>query len=106
MQPTYARRALPCFDEPELKAVFHTQIEHRADMVALTNGIEETDRESQDGWVITEYGATPSMPTYLLAFAVGYFNYTEKRSEKGVRVSRYDNSLGKRISLKKSERGF
>lgn len=90
MEATHARKALPCFDEPDLKAVFHTQIEHRARMVALTNGIEETEIETLDGWVKTTYRATPVMSNYLLAFVVGYFNYTEQYSDRGVRVS-YDH---------------
>ncbi|XP_030841204.1 aminopeptidase N-like [Strongylocentrotus purpuratus] len=86
MQPTSARRALPCFDEPDFKAVFQTQIEHRNDMVALSNGIETNVNKSEtDGWLITEYKATPIMSTYLLAFIVGYFNYTEIYTDSGIR---------------------
>ncbi|XP_030848825.1 aminopeptidase N-like [Strongylocentrotus purpuratus] len=86
MQPTSARRALPCFDEPDFKAVFQTQIEHRDDMVALSNGIEISVNESEtEGWLITEYEATPMMSTYLLAFVVGYFNYTETYTDGGIR---------------------
>ncbi|XP_054768522.2 aminopeptidase N-like [Lytechinus pictus] len=85
MQATFARQALPCFDEPDFKAVFYTEIEHRADMVALANGIEESETETGEGWIKTKYGATPLMSNYLLAFVVGYFNYTERFSDRGVR---------------------
>ncbi|XP_030856224.1 aminopeptidase N isoform X2 [Strongylocentrotus purpuratus] len=86
MQPTDARRALPCFDEPDLRAIFYTEIEHRDDMVALSNGIEEGERTGNNaGWMITTYRATPKMSTYLLAFVVGYFDKTEMYTENGVR---------------------
>lgn len=40
-QPTFARYALPCFDEPEFKSVFIISITHPADMKALSNGMED-----------------------------------------------------------------
>ncbi|XP_071508532.1 aminopeptidase N-like [Diadema antillarum] len=85
MQPTDARRALPCFDEPALRAYFDTTIEHRTDMVALSNGIEEEEIQLGNGWMTTSYRTTPKMSTYLLAFVVGYFNYTQAYTENGVR---------------------
>lgn len=40
-EPTDARRALPCFDEPSFKAVFEVKITHPSHMKAISNGMEE-----------------------------------------------------------------
>lgn len=41
MEPTDARRVLPCFDEPFYKAVFLVTIIHPSSLKALSNGMEE-----------------------------------------------------------------
>lgn len=38
MQPTDARKAFPCFDEPDLKAIFNITLLHDLGTVALSNG--------------------------------------------------------------------
>ncbi|XP_072020377.1 aminopeptidase N-like [Amphiura filiformis] len=85
-QATDARRALPCFDEPDFKAVFDTTIRHRADMVAITNGIELSTRDwdGVPGWKETMFKRTPRMSTYLLAFVVCDFVYTKQITPNGV----------------------
>lgn len=37
LEPTYAREVFPCFDEPEMKAVFNVTIIHRRNTLALGN---------------------------------------------------------------------
>ncbi|KAG4436463.1 hypothetical protein IFR05_008048 [Cadophora sp. M221] len=72
-----ARRAFPCFDEPSLKATFHVQIELPDDQVALSNMPEKEVKKSKDGYKIVSFEKTPIMSTYLVAWAIGDFEYIE-----------------------------
>lgn len=77
-----ARRAFPCFDEPSLKATFNLSIEIPADQVALSNMPEkETVAVGSDKKLVT-FETTPVMSTYLLAWAVGDFEYIEAFTER------------------------
>lgn len=72
-----ARRAFPCFDEPNLKASFDVSIEIPEDQVALSNMPEKAVKESKDGRKVVSFERTPVMSTYLLAWAFGDFEYVE-----------------------------
>ncbi|KAJ6783630.1 hypothetical protein PWT90_11006 [Aphanocladium album] len=78
-----ARRAFPCFDEPNLKATFDFEIEVPADQVALSNmPVKETKPSSRDGWQVVSFETSPRMSTYLLAWAVGDFEYVEAFTDR------------------------
>lgn len=73
-----ARRAFPCFDEPNLKASFDFEIEIPDGLVALSNMPEkETRKGKKDGHKIVSFERSPVMSTYLLAWAFGDFEYVE-----------------------------
>lgn len=73
-----ARRAFPCFDEPNLKATFDVELELPEDQTALSNMPEkEVKKSNRAGFKTVLFERTPIMSTYLLAWAVGDFEYVE-----------------------------
>ena len=81
-----ARRAFPCFDEPNLKATFDVQIEIPSDQTALSNMPEKQVQDGKNGRKIVSFERTPIMSTYLLCWAFGDFEYVEdftRREYKG-----------------------
>lgn len=81
-QPVGARRAFPCFDEPNMKATFSFDIELPADQTAISNTPVETTEETANGRKRVSFEKTPVMSTYLLAWAVGDFKYVEAFTEQ------------------------
>jgi aminopeptidase N len=73
-EPTDARRAFPCFDEPALKATFHVTLIAPKGNTAISNSAIVSDTPGPDADQHTIHFATsPRMSTYLLAFLVGDF---------------------------------
>ncbi|KAK7413626.1 hypothetical protein QQX98_007489 [Neonectria punicea] len=77
-----ARRAFPCFDEPNLKATFDVEVEIPDDQVALSNMPVKESRPSKDGWQVVSFETSPVMSTYLLAWAIGDFEYIEAFTDR------------------------
>ncbi|MCG8556105.1 MAG: M1 family metallopeptidase [Proteobacteria bacterium] len=72
-EPLSARRAFPCFDEPDNKVPWQLTLEVPEDLVALANTpAERTERGSQGNKVV-HFAASRPLPSYLVAFAVGPF---------------------------------
>ncbi|KAJ3562442.1 hypothetical protein NPX13_g8566 [Xylaria arbuscula] len=77
-----ARRAFPCFDEPRLKATFDFKIEIPDDQVALSNMPVKDVSKNREGFQTVSFERTPIMSTYLLAWAVGDFEYVEAFTDR------------------------
>ena len=78
-----ARRAFPCFDEPNLKASFDLTIEIPDDQTALSNMPEiESMKGSKSGLKVVSFERTPKMSTYLLAWTVADLEYVETFTER------------------------
>lgn len=71
-----ARRALPCFDEPEFKATWSITLEHDAALMPISNAPIAEQRESRPGRTLTRFAEMPKISSYLVAFYVGPFEST------------------------------
>ncbi|PSK43729.1 Aminopeptidase 2 [Elsinoe australis] len=82
MEPTDARRAFPCFDEPALKAEFTITLIADKGLTCLSNmdvkSESEVDSKMSGGKkTAVTFNKTPLMSTYLLCFIVGELNVIE-----------------------------
>ena len=71
MQSTDCRKAFPCFDEPDMKAVFSVDLTVEKGLLAISNGPETGREDTADGHVRVHFADTMPMSTYLVAFVVG-----------------------------------
>ncbi|MEX2624931.1 MAG: M1 family metallopeptidase [Acidimicrobiia bacterium] len=85
-EATDARRAFPCWDEPDLKAVFAVSLVVPDGLLAVSNGSEVERTLQDDGKVLVKFADTMIMSTYLVAFAIGPFEATDPVAVDGVPV--------------------
>ena len=72
-----ARRAFPCFDEPEFKARFAVELIHPAGNAAIANMPITSQEDLDERRTRTAFRETPKISTYLVAFTVGPYEFTE-----------------------------
>ncbi len=82
MEATDARRAFPCFDEPDKKATFDIALMVDAADTAISNGAPTSDTSGPEpGKHTVTFATTPKMSTYLVALLVGDFVCREGASD-------------------------
>ncbi len=71
MQATDCRRAFPCFDEPDFKAVFDITLIVEPHLLAVSNAPEAERITQPNGKIAVRFAETMPMSTYLVAVVVG-----------------------------------
>ena len=103
-----ARRAFPCWDEPEAKATFDISIIAENKFTAISN-MPVASKKKMKNKTLYKFAKTPVMSTYLVYLGVGEFEYlTGKIGKTQVRVittkgnkskGKYSLELGKKLLL-------
>ena len=76
-EPTSARNAFPCWDEPEYKAVFSIALTSDEKYLRISNEKVLSENKLKDGRVETLFVDSMKMSTYLVAFVIGELEVTE-----------------------------
>ena len=90
LEPTSARRVLPCWDEPVFRARFRLTVDVGAGTSAYSNMPVALSTPLASGGHRVAFEATPPMPSYLLALVAGELERvtaTVGRTELGVVVT-------------------
>ncbi|MGZ3457057.1 MAG: M1 family metallopeptidase [Archangium sp.] len=87
-EPLGARRAFPCFDEPGFKVPWQLTFHVPKGNVAVTNTPLVSEEPNARGGTTYRFARTQPLPSYLIAFGVGPFDFLEARpsGEKAVRT--------------------
>ncbi|XP_010864060.3 endoplasmic reticulum aminopeptidase 2 [Esox lucius] len=88
-EPTSARTAFPCFDEPSFKANYTISIRRSPAHTALSNMPVEKTVVLDDVLVEDRFTASVRMSSYLVAFIVCDFSSVSETTASGVKVSVY-----------------
>ncbi|ODN05748.1 Puromycin-sensitive aminopeptidase [Orchesella cincta] len=96
-EPTYARGCFPCWDEPSVKATYDITLVVPKNLVALSNMPVKSDvpHPTNIDRKIVKFERSVKMSTYVMAFAIGEFDFVEGRTPDGI-LCRVYTPVGKK----------
>ncbi|NWX85202.1 ERAP2 aminopeptidase, partial [Nothoprocta pentlandii] len=90
-EPTSARMAFPCFDEPSFKASYTIRIRREEQHVAISNMPKIKTLKLGSNLFEDHFAETVKMSTYLVAFIISDFQSISGTTSSGIVVSVYAN---------------
>jgi len=76
-EPTDARRAFPCFDQPSFKVPWLVTLHVPKEDKAFANYPESSQSDDANGMKVVHFAETAPLSSYLVAFAVGPFDVVD-----------------------------
>jgi len=76
-EPTDARRAFPCFDQPGFKTPWQLTLHVKKENLAISNTPQTAEAVEANGMKRVTFAVTKPLPSYLVAFAVGPFDIVD-----------------------------
>jgi cytosol alanyl aminopeptidase len=76
-ESTDARRAFPCFDQPDFKTPWQLTLHVRKDELTVSNTAQVSETEEANGMKRVVFAPTRPLPSYLVAFGVGHFDVVD-----------------------------
>jgi alanyl aminopeptidase len=81
-ESVFARRAFPCFDEPDNKVPWKLTLDVPRGLVAVSNTTMTSEAPLDGNKKRVEFAQTRPLPTYLVAFGVGPFEIVDAGKTK------------------------
>ena len=106
-EPTDARNAFPCIDEPNYKAKFNLTLIIHSNLTAISNMPIEKTKNLNDKETQVKFQETPIMSTYLLFFAIGKIKSKQLKTNNNILIRVWATNEQERFSdfaLKTSEK--
>ena len=107
--PIDARRAFPCFDQPDYKTPWEMSIRVKATDKAFANGPVDRITDEPNGMKLYHFAVTQPLPAEVIAFAVGPFDEYDggvaggKRTPVHVITAKGHGAEGKQAALATQE---
>ncbi|MEJ7604995.1 MAG: M1 family metallopeptidase [Bryobacteraceae bacterium] len=76
-EPTSARRAFPCFDEPSYKVPWKISVRAPQGLKVFSNTPQVSERDDGEQMKLVRFAESKPMPSYLVAIALGPFDVVE-----------------------------
>ncbi|NXA32023.1 ERAP2 aminopeptidase, partial [Eudromia elegans] len=90
-EPTSARMAFPCYDEPSFKASYTIRIRREEQHTAISNMPKVKTLKLGSNLFEDHFAETVKMSTYLVAFVISDFQSISGTTSSGIVVSLYAN---------------
>lgn len=91
--PDRARELFPCFDQPDMKAIYNLTLTLNDSWEAITNSPELYAEALDNGYKKVKFAPTEPLSTYLFAFAAGDFQKSKHISQgREINIYHRENS--------------